>query len=55
MSFLVNLCHENNKEHIEDEFGDEWRMKIRKRVGKEKKKKTKGEEIVGIIQNPDNS
>ena len=42
MSFLVNLCHENNKEHIEDEFGDEWRMKIRKRVGKEKKKKQKG-------------
>ena len=43
MSFLVNICHENNNEHIEDEFGDEWRMKIRKRAGKEKKNERGGD------------
>lgn len=48
MLFLVNFYHENTREDIEDEFGDEWRMKTRKRVG------AKGEEIDGIVQNPDN-
>lgn len=38
MLFLVNFYHENTWEDIEDEFGDEWRMKTRKRVGKEKGK-----------------
>ena len=50
MLFLVNFYHENTWEDIEDEFGDEWRMKTRKRVGE--RKRQRGRRLMALFKTP---